>query len=141
MKENSIALVSTVLALSLPLALFGDAGAAEENIQRFTLKLGDHHFTPSTIEVVAGRPVEITLVNEDALTPHNLTLEDESAGLAVDQDVKAGASVTVVLTPTVAGTYAFYCNKKLLFVKSHREKGMEGLLVVTDGPETPVIVY
>jgi hypothetical protein len=28
------------------------------------------------------------------------------------------------------GEYPFYCSKKLLFFKSHREKGMEGMLEV-----------
>ena len=30
----------------------------------------------------------------------------------------------------VAGTYTFYCNKKLPLMKSHRDRGMEGALVV-----------
>jgi hypothetical protein len=38
--------------------------------------------------------------------------------------------VTVKFTPAVAGTFAIYCDKKLLFFKSHREKGQEGTLEV-----------
>ncbi len=35
-------------------------------------------------------------------------------------------------TPTRVGSYPFYCNKKLLFFESHREKGMEGILEVVE---------
>jgi plastocyanin len=50
----------------------------------------------------------------------------------VDQDVGDGKSATVRFTPTHPGTFVFYCDKKLLFFKSHREKGMEGRLEVRE---------
>ena len=31
-----------------------------------------------------------------------------------------------------AGSYSFYCNKKLPFMKSHRDRGMWGRLVVNE---------
>ncbi|MGD2055243.1 MAG: hypothetical protein PVJ15_00440 [Gammaproteobacteria bacterium] len=31
------------------------------------------------------------------------------------------------------GRHGFHCNKKLLFFKTHRDRGMEGTLVVTPG--------
>ncbi|HMZ99125.1 MAG TPA: cupredoxin domain-containing protein, partial [Nitrospira sp.] len=64
------------------------------------------------------------------ITPHNFVLRDEAAGLSIERDVSAGKTVTVQFTPTKPGTYAFYCDKKLLFLPSHREKGMEGTLEV-----------
>jgi len=44
--------------------------------------------------------------------------------------VSAGDSQTVRFTPMTRGTFPFYCDKKLLFFKSHRERGQEGHLEV-----------
>ena len=108
---------SLVQALELPRAV--------------TLTLGDYAFSPAHIEVTAGTPVLLTLSNTDNLTPHNFSLRDADAGLDIDTDVGAGKSVTVQFTPRVAGSYTFYCNKKLPFMKSHRARGMEGTLTIT----------
>ncbi len=123
-----------LIAILLPLLVSNVASAAEAETQKFTLELGDYRFTPATIKVVAGRPVELTLTNKDAITPHNLTLKDPGAGLDVQADVQPGTSVTVEFTAASPGRYEFYCDKKLLFMKSHREKGMEGELVVDSAP-------
>jgi len=50
--------------------------------------------------------------------------------MVINEDIGAGDTVKVRFTPTKAGVFAFYCDKKLLFFKSHREKGMEGVLKV-----------
>lgn len=96
------------------------------------MTLADHRFTPDRLEVRVGQPVALTLVNRDRITPHNITLLNKAAGLDIDTDVPAGTSVTVEFTPSAAGTYTFYCDKKLPFLKSHREQGMEGTLIVRD---------
>jgi plastocyanin len=106
------------------------AVAVDDNAQKFTLHLSDYRFHPDTIEVVAGRPVELTLVNDDKITPHNFTLKAPDAGMDLSADISAGHSTTVRFTPVSAGSYVFYCNKKLLFMKSHRARGMEGKLIV-----------
>jgi len=103
---------------------------ASEPIQAITLTLGDYRFTPETIEVTAGRPVRLTLTNVDTITPHNFILKEEAAGLNIDSSVSAGKTTTVEFTPTIPGSYTFYCSKKLPFMKSHQEKGMEGTLTV-----------
>ena len=106
------------------------AAAADADAQKFTIHLGDYRFHPDAVEVVAGRPVELTLVNDDKITPHNFTLKEPNAGIDLDAAVSAGESTTLRFTPQTAGSYIFYCNKKLPFMKSHRERGMEGKLVV-----------
>ena len=103
---------------------------ASETTQAITLTLGDYHFTPDTIEVTAGQTVSLTLTNTDTLTPHNFIIKDEAAGLDIDIDVSAGKTSTVEFTPAIPGSYTFYCSKKLPFMKSHQEKGMEGTLRV-----------
>ena len=96
------------------------------------LKLGDYRFSPREVQLAAGTPAVLRLTNTDGMTPHNFTLEIAEIGVAVDVDVHAGDTADVELQPLPAGRYPFHCNKKLPFMKSHREKGMEGVLVVTD---------
>ena len=104
--------------------------AADTNTQKFIIHLGDYRFHPDAIEVVAGRPVELTLVNDDKITPHNFTLKDPGTGMDLSANISAGKSAMLRFIPQTAGSYVFYCNKKLPFMKSHRERGMEGKLTV-----------
>ncbi len=99
------------------------------------VKMGDYRFSPDIIAVNAGETVQLELTNTDTLTPHNFTLQAQEAGLAVDVDVSAGKSRVVDIVPLVPGSYTFFCNKKLPFSKSHRDRGMQGSLVV--GPAAP----
>ena len=92
--------------------------------------LGDYRYMPDNIQIIVDQPVVLRLVNVDSFTPHNFTLEDASEGLDVDVDIPAGDTVDVYLMPLVAGSHTFYCRNKLLFLDSHREKGMEGRLTV-----------
>lgn len=104
-------------------AMVGDDG-----VQRATLILDSYAYTPAHVIVRVGQPVRLTLTSVTTLVPHNFILKD--GGLSIEQDVAAGASVTVTFTPTQAGIFPFFCDKQLLFFKSHRERGMEGRLDV-----------
>ncbi len=117
---------ASILLIMAPVAV----RAADADAQQITVHLGDYRFHPDTIEVVTGRPVELTLVNDDKITPHNFTLKEPAAGLDLNADVSGGESAVLRFTPQTTGTYPLYCNKKLPFMKSHREHGMEGKLVV-----------
>ena len=99
-------------------------------VRSIPVKLGEYRFIPDTITVQAGETVQLQLTNTDSLTPHNFTLKSEEAGLNVDVDVNAGKTEVVDITPLAPGSYEFHCNKKLLFMKSHRDRGMEGTLIV-----------
>lgn len=116
-----------VLAGGLPAGV----AAGDSDTRVVHLTLGDYKFDPHEITLKAGQPVVLELQNVDRITPHNLTLQDQAGGLDIDVDVSAGDTARVELTPAVPGSYTFYCNKKLLFMKSHREHGMEGTLTVT----------
>ncbi len=97
------------------------------------VKLGDYRYMPATIQLVIDQPVVLRLVNTDSFTPHNFSLQDSSDGLDVDVDVPAGKTVDVQLMGLWPGTHTFYCKNKLMFMDSHREKGMEGILTVVPG--------
>jgi plastocyanin len=101
-----------------------------DGVQRVTMVLDSYSYSPDHIIVQAGRPVELLLTSVTTITPHNFILKDEAAGLSLDRDVGAGKNSVLRFTPLQKGTFAFYCDKKLLFFASHREKGMEGKLEV-----------
>ena len=101
-----------------------------DGVQRAVIEADSYDFAPRHLVVRAGRPVELTFKSLTWLVPHNVIIDDPRSGLAIREEVPAGASVTVKFTPTVPGIFAIYCDKKLPFFKSHREKGMEGVLEV-----------
>ena len=106
------------------------ATIGEDGIQRATITLDSYSYAPRHLIVQAGKPVELTLTSVTILTPHNFVLKDPAAGLDINQDVSAGKTSRVQFTPVQPGRFTIYCDKKLLFFQSHREKGMEGLLEV-----------
>lgn len=99
-----------------------------DGIQRLTVTLDSYSYAPNRIAVQAGKPVELVLKSVTVLTPHNFVLKE--GGVSVEQDVSAGETKTVRFVPVKEGQFTFYCDKQLLFFKSHREKGMEGRLDV-----------
>lgn len=119
-----------VLAGAFIIQALAFQASAEDASQAVALTLGDYRFDPDSIEVRSGQPVTLTLINKDGITPHNFSLQDTNAGLDIDTSVSAGSTSVIEFTPVQPGTYTFYCNKKLPFMKSHRARGMEGTLLV-----------
>jgi len=103
---------------------------AADGVQRATVTLDSYSYTPNHLIVEAGKPVELTLTSVTTVTPHNFVLKEPAAGLAVDETVWGGKTVTVKFTPAQTGTFTFYCDKRLWPMPSHRDKGMEGKLEV-----------
>lgn len=101
-----------------------------DGVQRVTIVVDSYSYTPSHLQVEIGKPVELVLNSVTIITPHNFVLKEPAAGLMIEEDVPAGKGAIVRFTPTQRGLFKFYCDKKLLFFKSHRDKGMEGLLDV-----------
>jgi plastocyanin len=68
---------------------------------------------------------------DSGIAPHDFVLKAPEAGM--DIQVSMGTEPTVTrFRPTKIGTYPFYCSKKIPFLESHREKGMEGVLDVRE---------
>ncbi|HTT07272.1 MAG TPA: cupredoxin domain-containing protein [Gammaproteobacteria bacterium] len=99
-----------------------------DGVQHLTMTLDSYSFKPAHVIVKAGTPVEITLNNVSTVAPHSFVIDDPD--LQVKQDVESGKSGVVKFTAAKAGTYAFFCDHKLLMFPSHRSKGMEGVLEV-----------
>jgi plastocyanin len=84
------------------------------------------------VVVTAGRPVELTLISIARLVTHDFVIDDPAFGAELRREVGAGDTETLTFTPERAGTFAFYCSKDPPLMKSHREKGMEGVLEVRE---------
>jgi len=107
------------------------AGVDSDGVQRVTVVGGDYFFKPAHIIVKVNVPVELSVRREPGFAPHNLVLNDPAAGFAIEQDLSQEIK-KITFTPKTAGKYPFYCSNKLLFLKSHRERGMEGVLEVVE---------
>jgi heme/copper-type cytochrome/quinol oxidase subunit 2 len=101
-----------------------------DGVQRTTVILDSYTYEPAHLIVEKGQPVELTLKSVTILTPHNFIIKDPAGSLSVEQDVSAGKTVLLRFTPTQAGTFPIYCDKRLWPLPSHRDKGMEGKLEV-----------
>ena len=123
-------LTSVLLLLVTLISVVSIAKADDQDIQRATIIMDSYSYSPNELSVHAGKPVELTLRNAATFTPHTFHLADPASGLHVHAEVSAGESQTVRFTPNQRGTFTFYCEKKLLFFKSHRERGQEGHLEV-----------
>ncbi len=106
------------------------AAVGNDGIQRVELLGGSYFFLPNRIIVKVDVPVELLVKKEPGVVPHNIVMKAPEAGMDFEVSL-ADKSKAVKFTPTKTGTYPFYCNKKLLFFESHREKGMEGVMEVT----------
>lgn len=120
----------------LMLSSFAGAPYAQElvkpeadGVQRIRIVGGSYFFKPSHIVVKANVPVELLATRESGMTPHNLIIRAQEAGILVEEDLGTDPK-RIAFTPSKPGKYAIYCGKKLPFLAGHRERGMEGILEV-----------
>ena len=111
--------------------------ASEDGVLRAEIVLDSYSYKPDHLIVVAGKPVELTLKSVTVIVPHNFVIKAPEIGVEINQEVPAGKTVKIQFTPTHAGKAEIYCDKKLLFFKSHKEKGMVGTLEVKGVDENP----
>jgi plastocyanin len=63
--------------------------------------------------------------------PHNIVMDAPDAGMKFEESL--GSELRVIkFTPTKTGRYPFSCTKRFLFFKSHKERGMEGIIEVVE---------
>lgn len=102
-----------------------DAGG----VQKIEMKAGDFYFRPNNVVVKKNVPVVLMVKAEPGFASHSIVLHAPEAGIDFDVDLGKEAK-TIRFTPTRAGRYAFFCDEGL--IESHRSKGMEGVLEVTE---------
>ncbi|MGH8808185.1 MAG: quinol oxidase [Noviherbaspirillum sp.] len=105
------------------------ARADSDGVQRVRIVGGEYFFKEKTVVVKVNMPVEFLLRKEAGIVPHTFVIDAPEAGIVLDEEMGTEGK-TVAFTPTAVGSYPFYCRNKLLFFKSHRERGMEGVLRV-----------
>ncbi len=114
--------------------------------QEITLTAMTMTYTPSLLEVTAGVPVELTLINQDSLehdfsilqipvesvsaadpmsAEHQMQMGETALEPVLHVAAEPGATNRLSFTPTKPGTYEFMCT-----VPGHKEAGMAGTMVV-----------
>ena len=102
-----------------------------DGVQRVQITGGSYYYEPNHIIVKINVPVELTFKKDPGIAPHNILIKAPEAGIDINEDMRT-EPVTVTFTPVKTGKFAMYCDKRFLFFKNHREKGMEGILEVVE---------
>jgi plastocyanin len=103
-----------------------------DGVQRVEVIGGDYYFDPNYIVVKVNIPVELKVKKASGFVPHNMSVKAPEAGIDFKTDLDAKKPETIKFTPTKAGKYPMICDKKLLFFKSHKDRGMEGIIDVVE---------
>jgi plastocyanin domain-containing protein len=103
----------------------------DDGIQRISIIGGEYFFNPDYIIVKVNIPVELTIRKETGVVPHDIVIEEPEAGIDFNEALSTEPKI-IRFIPKKVGKYPFYCSKKLLFFKSHRDRGMQGIIEVSD---------
>lgn len=131
-----------VLIMSVMFALTACGGAANQ-AQEVQVETTEFKFLPATIQVQAGKPVKLTLLNKGVIE-HDLSVVEilltdvkttkdshghEMSNMPIQPKLHvaavAGKSSVIEFTPTQPGTYQVLCT-----VAGHKEAGMIAQLIV-----------
>ena len=103
-----------------------------DGVQRVEITGGEYYYDPNLIVVKVNVPVELTMKKAKGYVPHDIMVTAPEAGIDFKVDMKTDNPPVVKFTPTKVGRYPMYCDKQLLWFKSHRERGMEGVIEVVE---------
>lgn len=101
----------------------------KDGVQRVEIVGGSYFYKPNHIVVKVNIPVELKVSKESGLVPHDIVAKSPEAGIEFQESMGSTPKI-IKFTPTKVGQYPMYCSKKAPFSKSHREKGMEGVIEV-----------
>jgi len=139
-------MIKRFASAALPAMALVLSACAGPRAQEVSLTAVDMAFQPNLLEVTAGMPIRLTMMNQGALEHDFSILEIPMETIAAtaapmeDHDMEAmtvepqlhmavaiGMSNTVEFTPTKPGAYEFFCT-----VPGHKEAGMIGGLIVRE---------
>jgi len=103
----------------------------KDGIQRVDVIGGEYYFDPNNIVLKVNVPVELTIKKAAGIAPHNILIHEPEAGMDFNESLGKEPKV-IKFTPKKVGKYSFSCDKKFLFMKSHKEKGMEGVFEIIE---------
>ena len=124
------AVLLAVLSLDPAAATAGGGVSSPGEVQRVAIVGGSYFFRPDHVVVTAGRRVELEVKAEPGIIPHRFVLET-AAGVTL-ADVSLDEQPQVLSLDLPPGKYVFHCPNRLLLFKSHRERGMAGVLEVKE---------
>jgi len=110
------------------------ATVGADGVQRVEVMGGEYYFDPNYIVVKVNVPVELKVKaakDSSWLVPHSIIVKAPEAGIDFKESLSKEPK-SVKFTPTKVGKYPLYCDKKSPFGKSHRAKGMEGVIEVVE---------
>lgn len=135
--------IGLVLVLTAPVFGQGDpktdpkavkkivATVDQDGVQRVAIIGGGYFYNPNYVVVKVNVPVELSVTKESGMTPHDFVIKAPEAGIDVSIKSLDAKPQVVKFTPTKTGKYPFICSKKFLWI-NHKDKGMEGVLEVTE---------
>ncbi len=134
MKYKKLLFVIAAAAIALCLAASAPESVtvvpvAKDGVQRVDMVGGGYFYKPNHIVVKVNIPVELRVTKESGLVPHDIVAKSPEAGIEFQESLSSTPKI-IKFTPTKVGKYPLYCSKKAPFSKSHREKGMEGVIEV-----------
>jgi plastocyanin len=101
--------------------------AAQQEGRVIPVEAFNYGYNPAQIVVQPGEMITVEMTSTDGF--HDIVFELDGERVVSSVRVSAPGMVSVGFTaPTEPGVYVFYCS-----VGSHREQGMEGVLIVGDG--------
>jgi len=105
------------------------ATVGPDGIQHVEIIGGEYYFDPNYIVVKVNVPVELSVKKAGGYMPHNILVKAPDAGIDFKLDIGKEPK-TAKFTPTKVGKYEMECDKKLLWFKSHKDRGMDGFIEV-----------
>ena len=104
-----ITLILTTLAATAAFAQHQSAPAKAHGVQKATIVV-DNGFSPATVTVKAGRPVQLTFD-----VKHRACATSVKFGtLKLNKTLVEGKKAVVTFTPKKAGTYGFACPMNMM---------------------------
>ncbi len=102
-----------------------------DGVQRVDVLGGSYYFDPNTIVVKVNVPAEFKVRKEPGMAPHSIAIHAPEAGIDFSESLSTEPTI-IHFTPTKVGKYPFVCEKRFLFFKSHKDRGMQGVLEVVE---------
>jgi plastocyanin len=103
----------------------------KDGYQRVEMTAGEYYFDPAVVVVKVNVPVELTIKKAGGITPHNFVIKAPQADIDLKIDLSSEPK-KISFMAARAGFYPFECTNQFLFFKSHKERGMHGMLEVVE---------
>ncbi len=128
---------SLLLSFALLLLFVANLSAEEkrfvaeltDGVQHVEIVGGEYYFDPNVIVVKVNTPVELKVKKVGGFVPHDFIVSAPEAGIDIQIDLKSDWQVAK-FTATKVGIYPIECRRRLLWFKSHKDRGMKGTIEV-----------